>query len=352
MRVVHMDSGLGNQMLDYAEYMAIRKMNPDEECYLETIIYELPDDIPGMISQWNGYELDRIFGIKPPNIKELFDQPAWDRVIEKVRASEFWNDNWNNAPIITKAINEEGIDIENMRGNTAASVQPPETFVTKIRRLITLFFTTRIGYFIKRKMRYFLRNRIIEKENGKYNIFQKYPSNVFIGHSLDFKYKGFGIEKIDKEIREAFCFPEIVDVKNAQILEIIHNTESVAIHARRSDMLFVNWYCYRYGFFRRSVNYIKKHVKNPVFIFFCDEKSVGWCQQNEKIFGLKFNRDEVLFVDWNSGTESYRDMQLMAECKHNIFTDSSFGWWGGYLNKNPDKITCAPDPTILATHSF
>ena len=39
---MHMDSGLGNQMLDYVEYLAIRKMNPGKECYLENLIYELP----------------------------------------------------------------------------------------------------------------------------------------------------------------------------------------------------------------------------------------------------------------------------------------------------------------------
>ena len=39
MLVVHMDSGLGNQMLDYAEWLAIRKSNPQEECYLENLIY-------------------------------------------------------------------------------------------------------------------------------------------------------------------------------------------------------------------------------------------------------------------------------------------------------------------------
>ena len=51
-----MDSGLGNQMLDYAEYLAIRESNPDGEIYIETLIYDLPDDRPGMFSKWNCYE--------------------------------------------------------------------------------------------------------------------------------------------------------------------------------------------------------------------------------------------------------------------------------------------------------
>ena len=153
-------------------------------------------------------------------------------------------------------------------------------------------------------------------------------------------------------MREAFRFPEIKDKKNREILELIHSTNSVAIHARRSDMHFVNGDCYKFGFFKRAVKYIKRNVENPVFFFFCDEKSTGWCEKNEKIFGLDFSRDKVYFVDWNNGNDSFRDMQLMAECKHNIFTQSSFGFWGAYLNRNPQKITCAPDPLFLATNSF
>lgn len=351
MRVVHMDSGLGNQMLDYAEYLAICEENEDEACYLENLIYEIPYK-EGMISMWNGYELDRIFGINPPNIKQLFDEEAWKRILKKVENSEFWKEKWNYAPYIIKALGEEGIYLTDQRKNAGIALEGPLTFKKKIRSLITCFFRTRIGYHVKRYMRKMLADRLINKENSRYDVFRKYPSDVYIGHSFAFKYKGFGIERIDGKIREAFKFPEIEDEKNRKMMELVQGCNSVSIHARRSDLLFLNGYCYQYGFFKRSVRYIKKHVENPVFIFFTDEKSVGWCEENEKIFGLNLKKDKVYFVDWNKGENSFRDMQLMAECKHNIFTESTFGFWGAYLNKNPDKITCAPDPVILATHSF
>jgi len=67
MKVFHIESGLGNQMLSYCELLAMKKMNPDEDCYIEKIIYSIPEPNE-YISQWNGYELDRIFGIHAPDI--------------------------------------------------------------------------------------------------------------------------------------------------------------------------------------------------------------------------------------------------------------------------------------------
>lgn len=351
MRIVHMDSGLGNQMLDYAEYMAIQKMNPDDVNYLETIFYELPN-APGMYSKWNGYELERIFGIQVPNIKSLFSEEAWKRILKKVEDSRFWEDNWNYAPAITQAINDEGYHIRNLQLDRSSHQNEPRTFKNVIRNMLTHFFNTKSGNWIKRGLRKLLKRRLISKGNAAYDVFRKYDKNTYIGHSFAFKYKGFGIEKIEKEIRDAFRFPEIVDQKNLDALQLIKSVESVSIHARRSDLLFLNGYCYRLGFFKRSVKYIKKHVKNPEFFFFCDENSVGWCEENEKIFGLDFSKDKVHFIDWNTGENSFRDMQLMAECKHNIFTESTFGFWGAFFNQNPNKITCAPDVTILSTHTF
>lgn len=353
MRLIHFDSGLGNQMLDFAEYLAIRQSNLQGDLYLEDFLYDLPDDRAGMFSKWNGYELDHIFGIHIPRFRDLLTPSDYQKVISHIEESRFWEYGWDYATPTCQALQSIGYPIRDYFASQSATDKiGVNSNGSAPRRALTAFFQTMPGYHIKRTLRHAMTDQLVAKENAKIDPFQAYPEDVLIGHSLAFFRKGFGIERIDAQIREAFRFPAITDDQNSKAMEEISRCNAVAIHARRSDMLFVNGYCYRYGYFRRAVRYIRQHTPDPVFYFFTDEKSVGWCQENADVFGLDFQKDKVRFVDWNKGTDSFRDMQLMAACHHNIFTESSFGFWGAYLNEHPDKITCTPDPTILATHDF
>ena len=347
MIIVHIESGLGNQMLSYCEYLVLKKLHPEEEIFIEDVTYDIPQ-CNEVIKQWNGYELKRIFGIEAPNIRQLFTQEQWNRIMDYLKKSEFWNKNWNYPVYISQALRNEGIEIRNIRGDfelptATRNVNMKETYQPSLReRLIDTY----LGELFKRTYRNIRVNHFIQKCSRREQIFYKGNDNIFTGQWLALKFRKSGIEFIKDEIAATFRFPEFKDEKNQKMAEFLMGCNSVAIHARRGDMLGCNGYCYKYGYFRRAVSYIKKHVKNPVFVFFCDPGSVEWCRQNEKIFNLDFNKDKVYFVDWNKGENSFRDMQLMSECKHAIITNSSFGWWGSYFIQNPDKITISPKQEI------
>lgn len=348
MKVIHIESGLGNQMLSYCEYLAMKKANPEDTVFIENIIYEIPE-CNDIICQWNGYELERIFGIKAPNIKDYFSKEEWASIISEIRKSEFWLRNWNYPVHFTNALNNAGLNLKNIRGDFENS------------NIIVAYDRNRKSRFIDRfkkndwyiYMRY-IKDRLLEsrkkdKINNVPKLFIHSDYDLFTGQQLLFKNIHSGIEEIAQDIRNAFVFPEYSDVRNYELEKVIQSCNSVAIHARRGDMLGVNYPYYRFGYFTRAIKYIRRHVDQPVFFIFCDPESVSWAKVHGYILGLDFEKDKVFFVDWNKGEESFRDMQLMAQCKHQVITKSSFGWWGAWLNNNPDKITISPSCLINTT---
>ena len=343
MKIVHIESGLGNQMLSFCEYLVLKKLHPNDDIYIENVVYDIPA-CNEVIKQWNGYELERIFGIQAPNVRQLFTPEQWERIMDYLLKSEFWEKNWNYPVYITQALRNEGLDLRNIRGDfelpTAnRNVNAKETYQPTLReRLID----TPVGDWLKRTYRSLRAKHFILREARYEQIFYTGNDSIFTGQWLALKHKGNGIDFIKEEIEAAFRFPAFRDEKNLQMARFLKGCHAVAIHARRGDMLGCNGYCYKYGYFRRAVSYIKRHVSHPVFVFFCDSGSIEWCKQHADIFNLNYHHDEMYFVDWNKGEQSFRDMQLMAHCQHAIITNSSFGWWGAYFIDNPEKITISP----------
>ena len=350
MKVIHFESGLGNQMLCYAEYLAVKSVNPDDKVYMENIVYDIPE-CSQVISMWNGYELEKIFGLKIPNIKDLFTQEERDEFLYDVKQSDFWHNNWNYPEGILPALQKRGLKLEN---NCQSMVQMAEekNLKNKIRAVYFFLLKNKFGSALSRGGLHFIEERILQTLLPVEEVFLKSGNDTFSGQTIRFLFRNSGIERIEEQLRADFLFPPFARKENIEMAEFLKKHNSVSIHARRGDALGDNGYCYTNGYFERAVKYIKKNVKDPVFIFFCDPGSIAWCKENSRIFSLNFQKDTVLFADWNKGEESYRDMQLMSLCKHNIITKSSFGWWGSFLNANPEKITCSPDIRINTSHHF
>jgi hypothetical protein len=141
-------------------------------------------------------------------------------------------------------------------------------------------------------------------------------------------------------VRKAYQFKNKLDKWNLEMLNTIRYTNnSVSIHIRRCDYLKIKLYKDICGidYYINAITYIKKNLTNPTFFVFSDD--IIWCKEN---LNDLLTNNSAIYIDWNKNINDYKDMQLMCSCQHNIIANSSFSWWGAWLNENSQKIVIAP----------
>ena len=138
---------------------------------------------------------------------------------------------------------------------------------------------------------------------------------------------------------DAFRFPDFKDEKNQQLAEKLKGCNSVSCHIRRGDYLKNPiWGVCTPEYYANAISRMNAEVNPDLYCVFSDD--IEWCRENMKEV---FVGREVVYVDWNKGEDSYCDMQLMSLCHHNIIANSSFSWWGAWLNQHEDKVVMAPE---------
>lgn len=125
-----------------------------------------------------------------------------------------------------------------------------------------------------------------------------------------------------------------------QISQLINDNCSISLHIRRGDYV-VNPEANSYhgscdlDYYRRAVEYIADHTSQPYFFVFSDDPD--WVKEN---LSINF---PVNLVSKNDAFHDYEELSLMSQCQHHIVANSSFSWWGAWLNSNVSKIVVAPN---------
>jgi hypothetical protein len=132
-------------------------------------------------------------------------------------------------------------------------------------------------------------------------------------------------ERLIKQFKEPLLIEKLVDEKYSQL-----NERVTSIHIRRGDYLKnTNYHPIQpIEYYTKAIELVKD-ITDYFFIFSDD---IDWCKNN--LIG-----DNFIYID---GECDYIDLFLMARCKNNIIANSSFSWWGAWLNKNENKIVIAP----------
>ena len=181
---------------------------------------------------------------------------------------------------------------------------------------------------------------------GYYDRFQSLGGNTRIkGYWQSELY----FEHFEDVIRNDLHIITLPSRQNQAFLDRISSENAVSLHIRRGDYITnlmansIHGTC-DLTYYEKAIENISSSMsEDPVFYVFSDDPS--WAKQNLK------TRHKTVFVDFNDAAANYEDLRLMSQCNHNIIANSTFSWWGAWLNKNPSKIVIAPhkwfsDPTI------
>jgi hypothetical protein len=140
-------------------------------------------------------------------------------------------------------------------------------------------------------------------------------------------------------VRTAFEFREPLTGEAAAIALKIKQGNSISLHVRRGDYVLPK-YQKLYGdtntaYYDRAIAHMANAVKSPEFFIFSDD--IAWCREH-----IKPPFPTTYADDASRGPKAAFHLELMSLAKHNIIANSSFSWWGAWLNANPQKIVVAP----------
>lgn len=139
-------------------------------------------------------------------------------------------------------------------------------------------------------------------------------------------------------LRREFILRRQLSYRGNKILSVISKVNSVSVHVRRGDYVTdpeanrVHGVCGS-KYYQKCFDLILRKISNPHFFVFSDD--IKWAKDNLSL------DCPMTFVD-NDVQSSCEDLWLMSQCNHNIIANSSFSWWGAWLNRNPQKIVYAP----------
>lgn len=140
-------------------------------------------------------------------------------------------------------------------------------------------------------------------------------------------------------IRRDFSLrPEHAVRLDTALLERMRSAASISLHIRRGDYVTDASTSHIHGvcppdYYRRAATQLAAQVRAPEFFVFTDDPA--WARENLK---LDFPQHLVSDGSW----QDFEELILMSHCRHHIIANSSFSWWGAWLDPRPDKLVCAP----------
>lgn len=146
---------------------------------------------------------------------------------------------------------------------------------------------------------------------------------------------------VASKLRKEFTLTQPLDEANRQMLKQIRDplSQAVSLHIRRGDYVSNAHTAQFHGvcpldYYRSAVDHMSARSSKPHFFVFSDDPE--WVRGNLSL------DHPMTVVEVNSADRGVFDMMLMMSCSHHVIANSSFSWWGAWLNPHEDKIVVAP----------
>lgn len=180
--------------------------------------------------------------------------------------------------------------------------------------------------------------KYVERQSFQYESWlEKVRDNTYItGFWPSFRY----FENINKTILNDFSLkPKFACKVDHCCLDRINQTQSVSLHIRRGDYASDEKTNKHHGlvdmsFYTQAEEIIQKKVGKLHLFIFSDD--IPWVKQHLHL------QSPVSYVSGKYSKHDWEDLELMKHCKHNVIANSTFSWWGAWLNQNKNKIVISP----------
>jgi hypothetical protein len=156
-----------------------------------------------------------------------------------------------------------------------------------------------------------------------------------MGYWQSYKY----FEDFSHILQDEFMPRDKLSPSTTKYLSKIKASNAVSIHVRRGDYVSNPTANAFHGtcdlqYYRRAIEAVEERVTDPRFFIFSDD--LEWAKAN-----LNFVYPAA-FVEFTDRVHEVEEIHLMGSCQHNIIANSSFSWWGAWLNDNPHRMVVAP----------
>ncbi len=219
------------------------------------------------------------------------------------------------------------------RFNIVASIATPDE-VSNVTGMAPVKIWAKVWARIQRRLPYKWRS-VIREPHFRFdsNILTVSGHVYLIGYWQSEQY----FKEIEDVLRKELTLKYPPDTHNEAVSSLIHQTESVSLHVRRLDYVSnpnqTHAVCSP-AYYQTATEKLARTVKQPHFFVFSDD--MEWAQQNIRL------DYPVTYVTHNGEDRDYEDLRLMSWCNHHILANSTFSWWGAWLNPNPHKTVLAP----------